>query len=68
MDAATAKGADPNDVAVDVLDKAVAGKADFMTAASFSAKAAIVLKFFFPSFLNQQMVKRYEKSQQEEGK
>eukprot|EP00547_Thalassionema_nitzschioides_P008959 CAMPEP_0194227824 /NCGR_PEP_ID=MMETSP0156-20130528/43058_1 /TAXON_ID=33649 /ORGANISM="Thalassionema nitzschioides, Strain L26-B" /LENGTH=328 /DNA_ID=CAMNT_0038960319 /DNA_START=131 /DNA_END=1114 /DNA_ORIENTATION=- len=41
LDAATASGADPNDVAIDVLNKVAIGKADFVTAATLSAKAAI---------------------------
>lgn len=63
VDASALAGADPNDVAIDILDKSAAGKADFLTAADFNAKAAIFLKFFAPSFLNQKLVKRYEKSQ-----
>jgi hypothetical protein len=66
VDAATAAGKDPNDVAIDILENSAAGKADFITAAGLSAKAAIFLKFFAPSILNQQMVKRYEKSQRQE--
>ena len=64
LDDATASGTDPNDVAIDILEKSAAGKADFITAATFSAKAAIWLKFFAPALLNKQLVKRYEKSQQ----
>ena len=64
LDEATASGADPNDVAIDVLQKSAVGKADFITAATLSAKAAIWLKFFAPGLLNRQLVKRYEKSQE----
>jgi len=66
VDAATATGKDPNDVAIDILEKSAAGKADFITAAGLSATAAIWLKFFAPSVLNQQLVKRYEKSQRQQ--
>lgn len=59
-------GADPNDVAVEVLQRVAQGKADFIVAATTSARAAIWLRFFFPSFLNSMLVKRYEKSQKEQ--
>jgi dehydrogenase/reductase SDR family protein 7B len=65
QDATTASGADPNAVAIDILQKSASGKADFITAATFSAKAAIWLKFLAPSLLNAQLVKRYQKSQRE---
>lgn len=55
-------GADPTDVAVEVLQNTAKGKADFVVAATLSAKAAIWLRFLAPSFLNKMLVKRYEKS------
>lgn len=67
VDAATAAGADPNDVAIDILDKVAIGQADFVTAATISAKAAIWLKFFAPSVLRKQLVKRYRKSLLSQG-
>lgn len=62
MDKTTEKGADPNDVAIDILENVAEGTADFLTAATFSAKAAIWLRFLLPSVLNNILVKRYEKS------
>ena len=63
MDETTAKGADPDNVAVEVLDSAVVGgKTDFVVAATFSAKAALILKFFAPSILEKQLVKRFMKA------
>jgi len=66
LDDATAAGTDPNTVAIDILEKSAAGKADFVTAATFSAKAAIWLKFLAPALLNKLLVKRYEKSLRQE--
>jgi dehydrogenase/reductase SDR family member 7B len=63
MDDATAAGADPNDVAIDILEKSAAGKADFITAATMSARVAILLKFCAPALLQKLLIKRYEKSQ-----
>mmetsp|Transcript_7503 Transcript_7503/g.10917 ORF Transcript_7503/g.10917 Transcript_7503/m.10917 type:complete len:349 (+) Transcript_7503:65-1111(+) len=61
MDETTANGADPNDVAVTILDSSADGMADFVVASSFSAKAAIWLRLLAPSFLNKMLVKRFDK-------
>jgi len=55
-------GADPNDVAVDVLKAVANGKADFVVAATSSAKVAPWIRFFLPSVWNKILVDRYEKS------
>mmetsp|Transcript_23246 Transcript_23246/g.26929 ORF Transcript_23246/g.26929 Transcript_23246/m.26929 type:complete len:394 (+) Transcript_23246:66-1247(+) len=63
MDETTANGADPNDVAVEILDSVVMnGKTDFVVAATLSAKVAIWLKFFSPSLLEKLLVKRFSKA------
>jgi len=61
MDDTTANGADPNDVAVTILDSAADGIKDFVVAAGFSAKAAIWLRLLAPSFLSGMLVKRFDK-------
>lgn len=60
-------GADPNAVAVDVLDAVARGKADFVVAATSSAKVAPWIRFFLPSVWNKILVNRYEKSMNEES-
>ena len=63
MDETTANGADPRDVAVEILDTAIAkDKADFVVAATASAKVAIWLRMFLPSVLQNLLVKRFEKA------
>mmetsp|Transcript_7036 Transcript_7036/g.13765 ORF Transcript_7036/g.13765 Transcript_7036/m.13765 type:complete len:389 (+) Transcript_7036:236-1402(+) len=63
MDDTTANGADPNEVAVTVLDKvAGGGSSDFVVAAGFSAKVAIWLRLLAPGILEKMLAKRYEKS------
>jgi dehydrogenase/reductase SDR family protein 7B len=62
MDETTSKGADPNEIAVEILDSVKGGKTDFVVAATFSAKAALVLKFFAPSLLENLLVKRFKKA------
>ena len=57
----TTKGADPDEVAATILESVTAGKTDFVVAATFSAKAAMWLKFVAPSFLENTLVKRFEK-------
>lgn len=61
MDEATAKGANPNKVAVKILDLVAKGRHDFVVAASPSAKIALVIKFFCPSLLQNLLVKRFQK-------
>mmetsp|Transcript_1248 Transcript_1248/g.2867 ORF Transcript_1248/g.2867 Transcript_1248/m.2867 type:complete len:86 (-) Transcript_1248:205-462(-) len=62
------KGADPEEVAATVLNSVSDGKTDFVVAATFSAKAALWLKFFVPSFLENMLVKRFEKGKIETKK
>mmetsp|Transcript_44343 Transcript_44343/g.49466 ORF Transcript_44343/g.49466 Transcript_44343/m.49466 type:complete len:514 (-) Transcript_44343:8-1549(-) len=63
MDETTAKGADPHDVAVEILNTVfVKGANDFVVASTLSAKVAIWLRFLFPSLLQKILVKRYEKA------
>jgi len=48
-------------VAVDILNNVARGNADFLVAATLSAKIAIWLRFMLPSLLNRLLVKRFEK-------
>ena len=57
------KGADPDEVAAVILDSVAAGKSDFVVAATFSATAALWLKFLLPSFLETILVKRFKKQE-----
>lgn len=67
MDQTTANGANPNQVAGEILNNVFSkGKSDFVVAAGFSATAAIILKFFAPKFLEQKLVKRFLKAQKNE--
>lgn len=66
MDATTANGADPMDVAVEILDNAVNGKNDFVVAATTSAKVAIWLRLLCPGVLQNLLVKRFEKAKMKE--
>lgn len=61
-------GADPDEVAYTILNNVALGKTDFVVAATFSAKAALWLKFIAPSFLENMLVKRFEKGQLEAKK
>jgi len=65
MDDATAKGADPKDVAVNILDSVSKGKVDFVVAATATAKIAIWLRLLCPGILQRMLVKRFEKSRKE---
>eukprot|EP00548_Thalassiothrix_antarctica_P003700 CAMPEP_0194150316 /NCGR_PEP_ID=MMETSP0152-20130528/42649_1 /TAXON_ID=1049557 /ORGANISM="Thalassiothrix antarctica, Strain L6-D1" /LENGTH=303 /DNA_ID=CAMNT_0038853177 /DNA_START=149 /DNA_END=1060 /DNA_ORIENTATION=- len=65
-DATTAGGADPNDVAIDVLTRSSGESKDFMTAISISARVALWLKFFAPSVLHKLLVKRFLNSEEQE--
>jgi hypothetical protein len=60
-DETTANGADPDKVAIDILNNVAAGNTDFIVAATISAKIAIWLRFFVPSLLNRILAKRFEK-------
>ena len=61
MDETTAKGADPDDVAITILNSIADGKMDLVVAATISARIAIWLKFLAPSTLQSMLVDRYEK-------
>ena len=61
MDETTAKGADPDDVAITILNSIANGKTDFIVAATLSAKIALWLKFLAPTILQSMLVNRYEK-------
>ena len=66
LDEATANGAEPSDVAGEILDKVItSGESDFLVAATVSAKAAIALKFLAPHFLEKKLVKRFVKASKE---
>lgn len=62
MDATTAAGADPNDVAREILEAAAKKQAEIVVAAGLSAKLAIYLRLLCPGLLRYSLVKRYEKS------
>ena len=68
MDDTTANGADPDEVAVAVLDGVAkrrsgkGGSSDFVVAASLSAKIAIWLRLLAPGFLEKKLQKRYDTS------
>jgi dehydrogenase/reductase SDR family protein 7B len=64
MDETTAQGADPLKVSSTILVSVARGQADVIVAASFTARIAIWLRFFFPSLLRSMLVKRFLKSQQ----
>jgi len=62
-DATTQAGADPDELAVEILNRCFAnGEVDFVVAATPSAKAAIWLRLLCPGVLRKILVKRYEKS------
>ena len=64
MDDTTANGANPDEVASEILNSVAVGKkSDFVVAATVSAKLGLWLKFIAPSFLEKMLVKRYEKGQ-----
>jgi dehydrogenase/reductase SDR family member 7B len=68
MDATTENGADPQDVAIEILELVARGRTDFVVAATTSAKAAIWLRLLCPVFLQSMLVKRFVKSQQHKEK
>ena len=68
MDETTANGADPKEVAVTILDSVADGKADFIVAATVSAKAAIWMRLLCPGLLRSILVKRFQKSQLSQDK
>jgi short-subunit dehydrogenase len=68
MDATTAAGALPDEVAAGILDRVAAGHVDFTIAAGFSARAAIWMRLLCPGVLRRLLVKRYQKSLVEKEK
>lgn len=70
LDATTAAGADPDHVAANILNRAVANNAaDFIVAADGAAVAAIWMRLLCPGLLRHLLVKRYIKSQKpDDGK
>ena len=70
MDDATANGADPQEVAVAVLEGVAkrrsgkGGSSDLVVAAGLSAKIAIWLRLIAPGFLEKKLQKRYDKSKE----
>jgi short-subunit dehydrogenase len=68
MDATTAAGALPDEVAAGILDRVAAGHVDFTIAAGFSARLAIWMRLLCPGVLRRLLVKRYQKSLVEKEK
>lgn len=62
MDETTASGADPNEVAIKILDAVAKGQADLVVATGFTTILAIWFRLLWPSLLRRMLVKRYEKS------
>jgi dehydrogenase/reductase SDR family member 7B len=60
-DETTANGADPNHVAIEIINSARTNKTDYIVAANFTARVALLLKFLFPHVLERQLVKRFQK-------
>ena len=60
--ATTAKGADPDKVAVQILDSVAKGCQDFVVAASPSSRIALWIKIFSPPLLRKLLVKRFKKN------
>lgn len=67
MDDTTLNGADPNDVAVKVLENVANGNNDFLVASPLKTILAIWLRWLFPSFLERQLVRRFEKGEKEKS-
>jgi dehydrogenase/reductase SDR family member 7B len=61
-DETTSAGADPDELAVTILDQVAAGAVDFTVAAPVSARAAVWMKLFCPGLLRHLLVRRYEKT------
>jgi dehydrogenase/reductase SDR family protein 7B len=68
MDETTAKGSEPDEVAINILDSVAKGKGDFVVAAGFSAKAAIWMRLLCPSILQTLLVKRFQKANNQKEK
>ncbi len=66
MDDTTANGADPMEVSATIFNSVANNNntsSDFLVAAGLSAKVAIWLRFLAPKFLEQMLIKRFQKSQ-----
>ena len=68
MDPTTEKGADPDDVAVTILNSVTNGKMDFTVASDLTATVAIYLRLLCPALLRSMLVKRFDKAQAKEKK
>ena len=66
MDATTEAAAEPDDVAVTILDSVANGKMDFTVASGLSATVAIYLRLLCPPLLRFSLVKRFDKGQKKE--
>ena len=66
MDATTAQGQDPDQVAVEILNRVARGDLDFTVAAGVTARVAMMLRFFCPRLLQGQLRRRYAKTQAKE--
>lgn len=64
-DATTANGEDPDEVAIRIMNSVASEQMDFIVAATVSAKVALWLKVLVPSVLDNMLVKRFEKQQNE---
>lgn len=67
-DDTTANGADPNHVAIEIINSAWTNKTDYIVAASLSARVALLLKSLFPHVLEKQLVKRFKKGSENKNK
>lgn len=66
LDATTAAGADPDNVAVTVLESVAKGKMDFTVASGATATAAIYLRTLCPPVLRSLLVNRFDRAQEKE--
>jgi dehydrogenase/reductase SDR family protein 7B len=64
-DVTTANGKDPDEVAATIMNSVAREQMDFIVAATFSAKVGLWLKVLAPSFLDNMLVKRFEKQKME---
>jgi dehydrogenase/reductase SDR family protein 7B len=67
-DETTANGAEPNHVAVDIINSARTNKMDYIVAADLSARVALLLKVLSPRVLEKQLVKRYKIGSEKKNK
>lgn len=64
-DQTTENGADPADVAKQILEKVQDGETDFLVAADSKTKLAIWMKFLLPNFLQKKLVQRFDADRKE---